>query len=77
MRVTKEKDLLKSIDNRLKWLIRLQVKQSLEDKKSKEQIKTLYRMGFEPGEIGEMLDKTKNNVSAQISQMRSKGEIDG
>lgn len=74
--MAKEKELLRSIDNRLKWLVRLQARSALEDKTSKEQVKTLYRMGFERKEIAEILDKTSNNVGTQLSQLRSAGQLD-
>lgn len=74
--MTDEKEILEDIDNKLKWLIRLQAQPVLEDETSKGKIKTLYRMGFDRQEIADILDKTPNNVGAQLSQMRSAGELD-
>ncbi len=71
-----KREILEDINNKMKFFLRLKAKEFLEDKDSKEQIKSLSSMGFKPMEISEILGKTKNNVNTQLSQLREKGEID-
>jgi Mn-dependent DtxR family transcriptional regulator len=71
------KELLESIDNRLKTLLKLRAKDYLEeDSTTKEKVKKLYKMGLTNGEMAEIIDTSKSSVSGTVSHLRSKGEIE-
>lgn len=71
------KELLESIDNRLKWLLRFEIENSFEDSTTKkEKIRELYQMGFSNEEMAEVANTTKGSVRATLSDLRGEGEID-
>jgi CRP-like cAMP-binding protein len=76
--MTNEKELLESIDHRLKMLLKLIAKETLEDHESnKEKVKLLHEMGFDTAEMAEMIGTTPGSVRGTRASLREEGEIDG
>jgi len=76
--MTNEKELLESIDHRLKMLLKLRVKETLEDHETnKEKVKLLHEMGFNTAEMAEMIGTTPGSVRGTRASLREEGEIDG
>lgn len=76
--MTNEKELLESIDHRLKMLLKLRVKETLEDHETnKEKVKLLHEMGFDTAEMAEMIGTTPGSVRGTRASLREEGEIDG
>lgn len=72
-----QKELLRSIDSRLKALLRLRLEAYFdEDASTREKVKFIYNMGFSNQEIADFIDSTPNSVSTTLSRLRSDGEID-
>lgn len=71
------KELLESIDNRLKWLLKLEVEANFDDDATnKDKVKLLYNMGFDNSEMAEVVGTSKASIRATISNLREEGEID-
>jgi hypothetical protein len=76
--MTSEKELLESIDHRLKMLLKLEAKETLEDyETNKEKVKLLQGMGFGTAEMAEMIGTTPGSVRGTKASLREDGEIDG
>lgn len=70
-------DVLKSIDNRLKWLLKLRVEEQFdEDATNKEKVELLYQMGFENGEMAEIVGTSKSSISGTVTHLRNEGKIE-
>lgn len=70
------KDLLKSIDSRLKWLLQLQVKEQFnEDATNKEKVKLLYQMGFGNQEMAEVIGTSASSIRGSVSTLKDEGEL--
>ncbi|ELZ58906.1 hypothetical protein [Haloferax sp. ATCC BAA-646] len=71
------KQLLNSIDNRLKWLLQLRVEEQFDDgATNKEKVKLLYQMGFENQEMAEVVGTSASSIRGTVSALRDDGEID-
>jgi len=71
------KELLKSIDNRLKWLLQLRVDEQFDDgATNKEKVKTLHQMGFGNEEMAEVVGTSESSIRGTVSTLRNEGEID-
>jgi len=71
------KELLESIDNRLKWLLQLRVEEQLDDgATNKEKAKLLYQMGFSNQEMAEVVGTSASSIRGTVSTLRDEGEID-
>lgn len=71
------KELLESIDNRLKWLLRFRVDEQFDDgATNKEKVKLLYRMGFSNQEMAEVVGTSGSSIRGTVSTLRDEGEID-
>ena len=71
------KELLKSIDNRLKWLLQLRVEEQFEDgATNKEKVRLLYQMGFNNQEMAEVVGTSASSIRGTVSQLRDEGEIE-
>lgn len=72
-----EKEILKCIDNRLKWLLALQVENSFdEEATNKQMVKKLYGMGLSNSEMAEVIGTSESSIRGTVSSLRSDGEID-
>lgn len=70
-------ELLKSIDNRLKWLLKLEVEDQFDNgATNKTKIKVLYKMGFSNGEMAEVVSTSKASVRATLSNLRDEGAVE-
>ncbi|MFC6757685.1 MULTISPECIES: hypothetical protein [Haloarcula] len=70
------KELLESIDNRLKWLLQLRVEEKFDDgATNKEKVKMLYHMGFANEEMAEVVGTSESSIRGTVSTLRSEGEI--
>lgn len=70
-------EILKSIDDRLKWILRLLVEEQFdEDATNKEKVKLLYQMGFENAEMAEVIGTSESSIRGTVSTLRSEGEIE-
>ena len=67
------KDLLKSIDQKLSVMIKLLAMNAVKEKNEKEQMVFLKQMGLNSTEIGAILGKSPTNVRVQLS-VKKKGE---
>lgn len=75
--MTTEKELLESIDHRLKMLLKLEAQKRLDDlDTNKEKVKELHGMGFENAEMAEMIGTTAGSVRGTKTSLRQEGEID-
>lgn len=71
------KELLESIDNRLKWLLQLRVEEQFDDgATNKEKVKLLYQMGFSSQEMAEVVGTSASSIRGTVSTLRDDGEID-
>ena len=71
------KELLESIDNRLKWLLQLRVEEQFDDgATNKEKVKLLYQMGFSNQEMAEVVGTSASSIRGTVSTLRDDGEID-
>jgi hypothetical protein len=71
------KELLESIDNRLKWLLQLRVEEQFDDgATNKEKVKLLYQMGFSNQEMAEVVGTSASSIRGSVSTLRDEGEID-
>lgn len=71
------KELLESIDNRLKWLLQLRVKEQFDDgATNKEKVKLLHQMGFSNQEMAEVVGTSANSIRGTVSALRDDGDID-
>ncbi|WP_327053159.1 hypothetical protein [Halomicrococcus gelatinilyticus] len=71
------KELLDSIDNRLKWLLQLRVEEQFDDgATNKEKVKLLYQMGFGHQEMAEVVGTSASSIRGTVSTLRDEGEID-
>lgn len=76
--MTKDSELLESIDHRLKMLLKLRVENKLEEcDTNKEQVKILHEMGFDTQETADLIGTSSGSVRASLSQLRKDGDIDG
>lgn len=72
-----QKEILESIDHRLKMLLRLEVEEELEEMDTnKEKVRVLHQMGFETKEMAEMIGTSPGSVRGSLSTLRDDGEID-
>jgi len=71
------KELLESIDNRLKWLLQLRVEEQFDDgATNKEKVKLLYQMGFSNQEMAEVVGTSDSSIRGTVSTLRDDGVID-
>jgi len=71
------KELLESIDNRLKWLLQLRVEEQFDDgATNKEKVKLLYQMGFSDQEMAEVVGTSESSIRGTVSTLRDDEEID-
>lgn len=71
------KELLESIDNRLKWLLQLRVEEQFDDgATNREKVKLLYQMGFSNQEMAEVVGTSASSIRGTVSTLRDEGEID-
>ena len=71
------KEVLDSIDNRLKWLLRFRVEEQFDDgATNKEKVKLLYRMGFDSQEMAEVVGTSASSIRGTVSTLRDEAEID-
>lgn len=74
---TETKELLESIDNQMKWLLRFRVEEQFDDgATNKEKVKLLYQMGFSNQEMAEMVGTSTSSIRGTVSTLRDEGEID-
>lgn len=70
-------DLLRSIDKRLKALLRLKVEDKFEDETTnKEKVKLLSQLGFDTAEMAEIVGTSQSSIRGTQSALRAEGEID-
>ena len=65
-------DILKSIDENIKLVVRLLASAQVKGKSLTEQITLLRNAGMSPAEIATMLGKTPNNIRVQLYLMKKK-----
>lgn len=65
----------KEICERLDTIIKLMVADIIGTKDYEEQVRILYKAGFQPKEIAEFLGRTSNAISVKLSELRKKGSI--
>ena len=71
------KELLESIDNRLKWLLQLRVEEQFDDgATNKEKVKLLYQMGFNNQEMAEVVGTSASSIRGTVSTLRDDGAVD-
>ncbi len=63
---------LKEVSRRLDVLIQLLAFSLVEGKKRRDQLLLLWKAGFQPKQIAEMLDTTPNTVSVELSKLRKR-----
>lgn len=72
-----EKELLERIDHRLKMLLKLEARKVLADlETNREKVRLLHEMGFDTGEMAEMIGTSAGSVRATRANLRNEGEID-
>lgn len=72
-----ERELLKSIDNRLKWMLALQLENMFEDgATNRDKVKVLYEIGLSNSEMAEVIGTSKSSIRGTVSSLRSDDEID-
>ena len=69
-----EKKDFKELSKKFDIIIRLLAVQSIENKKGKEAIYLLSRVGFQPKKIAQLIGTTPNTVRVALSEMKKKGE---
>lgn len=71
------KELFQSIDNRLKWLLKLRLEEQFDDgATNKEKVKLLYQMGFDNQEMAEVVGTSASSIRGTVSTLRDDEEID-
>jgi hypothetical protein len=71
------KDLLRSIDSRLKWILKLEAESQFnEEATNREKVEKLYRMGFDTGEMDEIIGTSEGSIRGTRSNLRDEGVID-
>jgi DNA-directed RNA polymerase specialized sigma24 family protein len=71
------KELLKSIDNRLKWLLQLRAEERLEEEDTnKQKVKILYQMGFSNQEMAQIIGTSPGSVRGTVSKLKDEKKID-
>jgi transposase len=71
------KELLESIDNRLKWLLQLRVEEQFDDgATNKEKVKLLHQMGFSSQEMAEVVGTSASSIRGTVATLRDEGEIE-
>ena len=71
------KEMLESIDNRLKWLLRFRVEEQFGDgATNKEKVKLLYQMGFSNQEMAEVVGTSASSIRGTVSILRKEGKIE-
>lgn len=72
-----DRELLESIDQRLKWLLTLRVEEKFEeDATNREKVKMLYRMGFDYSEMADVIGTSSSSVRGTVSSLKSDGEVE-
>ena len=69
-------DTIKSIDLKLKLIIKLIAIDVVKGRTFQEQVKLLHDVGMEPFEIAECLGKTANNVRVAVHTLKKKKGIE-
>lgn len=70
-------DLLRSIDRRIKSLLRLKVEDEFDDDATnKEKVKLLSQLGFDTAEMAEIVGTSQSSIRGTQSTLRAEGEID-
>lgn len=70
-------ELLESIDNRLKWLLKLEAESHFDDEATnKEKVRMLYQMGFDNPEMAEIVNTSEASIRSTLSDLDSEGVID-
>lgn len=73
-----QKEVLESIDHRLKMLLRLEIEEELDEiDTNKQKVKVLHEMGFETNEMAEIIGTSPGSVRGSLSTLRDDNEIDG
>lgn len=71
------KELLRSIDNRLKWLLKIEVETQFDEgATNKEKVKMLHKMGFNTDEMAEVVGTSEGSIRSTRSDLREEGVID-
>lgn len=71
------KELLESIDNRLKWLLKFQVVEHFDDDATnKEKVRMMHEMGFSTGEMAEIVGTSEGSVRGTLSKLRQEDKIE-
>ena len=71
------KALLRSIDNRLKYLLQLRVEGHFDDgATNKEKVQLLYEMGFRTDEMAEIVGTSTGSIRGTVSSLRNEGLVD-
>jgi DNA-binding MarR family transcriptional regulator len=70
-----EKEILESIDRRLESMLKLLASEQLSGEPTREQVKRLHQMDFQPKEIAEVIGTTQTNVTTHLHNLREDGEI--
>lgn len=72
-----EKEILESIENTLKQLLVIQVEAQFgDDTTNRDKVKRLYNLGFENGEMAEIVGTAESSIRGTVSQLKSDGKID-
>ena len=72
-----QKDILESIDNRLKYLLKLQAKENFDEEATiKQKVKQLHPMGFSNQEMADIIGTTSKTVAARKSDLKSEDKIE-
>jgi hypothetical protein len=75
--MTDKKEVLESIDHRLKMLLKLEVEDELEDYDTKkEKIRVLHEMGFDKSDMVELVDSTRGSVRTTLNTLNEEDKID-
>lgn len=75
--MTDKKEVLESIDYRLKMLLKLEVEDKLEDYDTKkEKIRVLHEMGFDKSDMVELVDSTHGSVRTTLNTLKEENKID-
>lgn len=75
--MTKQEDLLASIDNSLQRLLRLEVEERLDEQDTvKEKVLELHGLGFDTKEMADLIGTSPATVRSARSSLRDEGQID-
>lgn len=75
--MTDKKEVLESIDHRLKMLLKLEVEDKLENYDTKkEKIRVLHEMGFDKSDMVELVDSTRGSVRTTLNTLNEEDKID-